>query len=244
MLDSQVPSNIPGRTDSLIATLGHYDHAFETRWFRSSFMDPIWTTPLPMGHCLTSPPTGRSSQSREHSYARHHCSRNHRTNYRNEEGRNYRQEEGRNYRNEDGRNKRTRLGGDRIRNPDFINHSPLMECTSQVPQYKTILQALYGKFQMPVSYPRFPTNTGTLQTLCLNSSFVSPHHTCTTRLCGDRKSVPRMARLHIDLSKEEWKNKPEAYWAPMMSFLLHAEVTPHIKPTQALRRLTPSTKWP
>jgi hypothetical protein len=236
MLDSQVPSNIPGRTDSLIEALGHYDHAFETRWFRSSFMDPIWTTQLPSGHCVTHPPSNRTPRSRDPQYARPDDGRNYRHDNRHDSNRNYRS-------SDDGRNLRTRLGGERIRNPDFINQSPLMECTSNVPQHKTILQALYGKFQMPVSYPRFPTNTGTLQTLCLNSSFVSPHHTCTTRMCGDRKSAPRMARLHIDLSRDEWKTKPEAYWNPIVAFLTNPEVVPHIRPTQALKRLTPSTKW-
>ncbi len=53
MLDNQLPSHIPGRTDSLIESLRQYDTIFETRWFQSSFMDPIWTTPLPQGHCIT-----------------------------------------------------------------------------------------------------------------------------------------------------------------------------------------------
>jgi hypothetical protein len=70
MLDNQVPSNIPGRTDSLIEALGHYDHAFETRWFRSSFMDPIWTTPLTLGHCKLSSPSGRNPQQRDNNYSR------------------------------------------------------------------------------------------------------------------------------------------------------------------------------
>jgi hypothetical protein len=212
MLDSQIPSNIPGRTDSLIEALSHYDHAFETRWFRSSFMDPIWTTPLPPGHCITPRSNNRD-----------------------------RGNPGDNGRNPDP--KRQKLGGGRIKNPDFINKSPPMECTFTMPAQKSVLQALYGKFHAPVAYPRFPTSTGTLQTLCLNSSFVSPHNTCTTRLCGDRKSGTRMLRLHMDLSQEEWRKKPEAYWAPLIAFLRHPEVTPHIRPTQAFKSLTPSTTW-
>jgi hypothetical protein len=215
LLDSQVPSNIPGRTDSLIEALSHFDHAFENQWFRSSFMDPIWTTPLPPGHTV---PTNTNNSR----LTRDQREQN---------------------RREDERNKRQRLGGPKIRNPDFINQSPLMECTSHLPQHKTVLQALYGKFQAQVMYPRFPTNTGTSQTLCLNSSFVSPHHTCTTRLCGDRKSNPRMSRLHIDLSKDEWRQKPENYWAPLVAFLTNPEVVPHIRPTQALKALTPTTTW-
>ena len=118
-----------------------------------------------------------------------------------------------------------------------------MECTFRLPHNKSVLQGLYGKFHAPVAYPRSPSNTGTLQTLCLNSSFISPHNTCTTRVCGDRKSTPRMTRLYIDLSRDEWKQKPETFWAPLVTFLQHPEVTPHIRPTQAFQSLTPSAKW-
>jgi hypothetical protein len=240
LLDSQVPSNIPGRTDSLIEALGHFDHAFETRWFRSSFMDPIWTTPLPPGHCLPPPNHGRHSQS--HTRDAYHRPDDGRTS-RHDDRRAPRQDDGRNPRYDDGQHKRAKLGGERIKNPDFINRCPLMECTSTIPLSKSVLQHLYGKFQMPVSYPRFPTSTGTWQTLCLNSSFVGPHNTCSTRMCGDRKAVPPMSRLHIDLSRETWRSQPEAYWAPLVTFLLNPEVLPHIRPTPTLKKLTPSTKW-
>ena len=246
LLDSQVPSNIPGRTDSLIEALSHFDHAFETRWFRSSFMDPMWNTTLPTGHCVPLTRTrdrdsrDRDMRDRDQGYRdqrdRDLRDRDHRD--RDSRDRNYDRY------NTDGHNKRTKLGGPKMRNPDFINHSPLMECTTQISQYKSVLQTLYGKFHAPLTYPRFPTNTGTSQTLCLNSSFVAPHNTCTTRLCGDRKCNPRMARLHIDLSRDEWKKKPEAYWDPLVAFLLHSEVTPHICPTQALKKLTPNAAWP
>jgi hypothetical protein len=241
LLDSQVPSNIPGRTDSLIEALGHFDHAFETRWFRSSFMDPIWTTTLPLGHCLA--PVRTTYRDHRDRDPRDRDPRDRDPRDRDPRDRDYRDRQWDRY-NNDPINKRQRLGGPKIKNPDFINQSPLMECTSQMPQHKTVLQALYGKFQAPVQYPRFPTNTGTSQTLCLNSSFVSPHHTCTTRLCGDRKSYPRMSRLHIDLSKDEWKKKPEAYWAPIVAFLKNPEVIPHIRPTKALKMLTPGASWP
>ena len=105
MLNSQVPSNIPGRTDSLIESLSHFDRAFETRWFRSSFMDPIWTTPLPTGRCLNQNTGSRNPQLRDQYNARQ------------DEGRYSRQDDGRYSRPEDrpyshvddGRNKRQKL---------------------------------------------------------------------------------------------------------------------------------------
>jgi hypothetical protein len=55
LLDNQVPSNIPGRTDSLTEALRHYDTSFETRWFCGSFLDSIWTNPIPPGHSVVAP---------------------------------------------------------------------------------------------------------------------------------------------------------------------------------------------
>jgi hypothetical protein len=144
LLDSQVPSNIPGRTDSLIAALGHFDHAFETRWFRSSFMDPIWTTPLPAGHCLVPPNQGRHSHMRDPGHNSNSCDAGHYSqddgrHSRYDDGRAYRQDKGRTSRNDDGQNKRAKLGGDRIKNPDFINRSPLMEYTFLIPPSQSVL---------------------------------------------------------------------------------------------------------
>jgi hypothetical protein len=51
LLDNQVPLNIPGWTDSLIdAFLRQFDTQFKTRCFCGSFMDAIWTNPIPPGH--------------------------------------------------------------------------------------------------------------------------------------------------------------------------------------------------
>ena len=52
LLDNQVLSNIPGRTDSLLAALRHFDMTFETRWFCGSFLDPIWSAATPAGHSV------------------------------------------------------------------------------------------------------------------------------------------------------------------------------------------------
>jgi hypothetical protein len=121
LFDSQLPSNIPGRTDSLMEALGHYDHTFETPWFRSSFMDPIWTTPLPPGHTTMPLPPLPIHYPPDRQVERE----------------------------EDRSQKRARLGGKKIRNPDFINQSPMMESTAVIPLSRTVLQTLYGKFSTP-----------------------------------------------------------------------------------------------
>jgi hypothetical protein len=216
LLDSQLPSHIPGRTDSLTESLRQYDTIFETRWFRSSFMDSIWSAPIPSGHggIPLPPPRGRDERQAYND-----------PNDRNRE------------------TKRQRLGGPKHTNPDFICRSPLMECSARVPANSTLLTTIFGRFNRPIQFPRLEAATGTSQTICLNSAFLAPYNCCTTRLCGDRRSVPRIPRLHIDLSCEPWKSKPEAYWAPMVQFLQNDIVYPHIRPTAALKRLTPNAKW-
>ena len=211
MLDSQLPSHIPGRTDSLVESLRQYDTIFESRWFRSSFMDSIWTAPLSPGHGGESP--------RE--------SRNHYTAYGDEL--------------KPPPNKRLRLAGTKHKNPDFISQKPLMEVTTPVPANSTLLNTLFGRFSRPIQFPRLKNMNGTLQTICLNSAFTSPHNCCLTRLCGDRKN--KIPRLHIDLSREPWRSKPETYWFPLVQFLQNDAVYQHIRPTEALKRVTPGAKW-
>jgi hypothetical protein len=214
LLDSQLPSHIPGRTDTLIESLRQYDIIFETRWFRSSYMDAIWTAPLPSGHGKSS---SRPSPNIHPDYP----------------GDN----------NEPDRQKRLKLAGSKHRNPDFINQSPLMQVTTPVPANSTLMTTLFGRFQRPTQFPRLasPTGTGTSQTICLNSAFMSPTNCCVTSRCGDRKN--RTQRLHIDLSREPWKSRPETYWNPLVQFLQDDAVYQHIRPTEALKRLTPSAKW-
>jgi hypothetical protein len=216
MLDSQIPSNIPARTDSLLEALGHYDHAFEQRWFRSSYMDPIWTAPLPHGHSKAPPVHHTPAQPvyGQDPYAA---------------------------REED--SKRAKIGVKKVQKPDFINTSPPMLCVDDMPHNRTVLQNLYGKFNAGVQFPRLQAANGTFQTLCLNSSFASPHNSCRTCLCGDRKSTPRTPRLHIDLALSQWTTKPEVYWAPMVAFLQSPTVASHVRPTTALKQLTPNANW-
>jgi hypothetical protein len=213
LLDSKLPSNIPGREDSLLDSLGHYDQLFEQRWFRSSFMDSIWTAQLPPGHTTVPIASVRQRQPQ------------------------MTQPDG-----DDGPlNKRAKLSGRKVRNPDFINYSPIMAVTVPVPANSTLLNTLFDRFSQPTQFPRLPSSTGTLLTICLNSAFSAPHNCCMTKSCGDRKT--RNHRLHIDLSREPWKSHPESYWAPLVTFLQNDVISPHIRPTPGLQKLTPSANW-
>jgi hypothetical protein len=209
MLESNLPSHIPGRTDTLTETFRQFDQKFEARWFGSWLMDPIWTTPIPDGHSMTTKkhPLFEAMEG-DHTTG-----------------------------------KRVKMAGKKHNSPDFINAYPPMEMVVSIPRNKSATTTMLNRFQVPIPFPRLPSENGTSQTICLNSAFVSPHNCCAMRLCGDKKSIPRLGRLHLDLSKEPWKSKPEQYWAPLVQFLQHDTVHQHVRPTRALKMLTPSTRW-
>ena len=214
LLDNQVPSHIPGRTDTLIQALRQYDTQFEMRWFCGSFLDPIWTNPIPPDHSVQpmmvtqftqdTPDQGQAPPEK----------------------------------------KRAKLGDKTTKVPDYISGAPLMEAVLAIPKNtRSVTMMLVRQISAPISFPRLPTTTGTFQTICLNSAFPSPQNCCVLRLCGNKKVSPPVPRLHINLSKDAWKNKPEAYWAPVVEFLQSPMVTPHVRPSAALKKLTPSAKW-
>jgi hypothetical protein len=93
LLDSQLLSHIPGRMDTLIESLRQYDTIFETRWFRSSYMDAIWTAPLPSGH-------GENSSQNTNNMIQDYGGDN----------------------SESAQQKRIKLAGSKHKNPDFITN--------------------------------------------------------------------------------------------------------------------------
>jgi hypothetical protein len=213
LLDNQVPSHIPGRTDTLVQALRQYDTQFEMRWFCGSFLDPIWTNPIPPEHSVQSQLPQHQTQETPAQGV-------------------------------EPDKKRAKLGDKITKVPDYISGAPLMEAVLAIPKNtRSVTMMLVRRISAPISFPRLPTNTGTFQTICLNSAFPSPQNCCVLRLCGNKKVNPPVPRLHIDLSKDVWKNKPETYWAPVVEFLQSPMVTPHLRPSAALKKLTPSTKW-
>jgi hypothetical protein len=139
--------------------------------------------------------------------------------------------------------KRLKLAGRKHNNPDFINALPPMEMIVPIPRGKSPTATMINRFQLPIPFPRLASASGTLQTICLNSAFVGTNNCCVLRLCGDRRSVPRTERLHLDMSKEPWKSRPEPYWDSMVAFLKNETVAQHVRPTRAFCQATPSAKW-
>ena len=106
LLDNQVPSNTPGRTDSFPDALRQFNIQFETRWFCGSFLDPIWSANIPEGHSVMPPAAVK------HVYTDTLPNQL-----------------------DPGANKRAKLGGKKPLVPDFISSTLLMEPTVPLPAH-------------------------------------------------------------------------------------------------------------
>jgi hypothetical protein len=212
LLDSQIRTHIPGRNDTLIEAMRQFDHIFEARWFRTSVMDPVWTTPIPLGYAKTQSISIKQVFPDQKDTARQESA------------------------------KRLKLDRAKTKVYDFNSTCPPMEIIEMIPG-KTVTATLMRRFTTHIRFPRLNLPNGTSQTICLNSAFQSPHNCCESKACGDRTTNPRTPRFHLDLSREPWRSKPEDFWSPLVLFLQTDAVRPHIRPSQALQRLTPSTQW-
>jgi hypothetical protein len=123
--------------------------------------------------------------------------------------------------------------------PDFINKTPLVEALVPFKIGKSLSHQILTRLAR-APFPKFADSSGTL-TLCFLSAFAAPHNCCVLRKCVDRK---RKCRLHVDIGVEPWRSKPETFWAPLVQFLLDPAVSIHLRPAPALRKATPSTRWP
>jgi hypothetical protein len=85
----------------------------------------------------------------------------------------------------------------------------------------------------------------TLLYICFQSYFAAPHDCCVTKKCLHQKAITPTLRLHIDISVDFWKNKPDNYyWKSLVEWLQLPGVTPHFSPSMALKALTPTAAWP
>jgi hypothetical protein len=126
---------------------------------------------------------------------------------------------------------------------DHIAGSHLFEAIVPLPPSKPAITTIMARLERGIRFPLIPDSTGTLDYICFHSAFPPPHNRCTTSKCKNHFVTPPKTRLHVDPSVEPFKSKPEAYWQPIVLFLLLPEVAEHFKPSAALKALTPSTPW-
>jgi hypothetical protein len=95
-----------------------------------------------------------------------------------------------------------------------------------------------------IQYPKMTDNDGKVDCLiCFCSAFPSPHNVYQLDTCIAH-TRQRHQRLHIDLSIEPWRSKPEAYWQPVVDWLVKLpSVGKLANPTAAIKLITPSANW-
>jgi hypothetical protein len=126
----------------------------------------------------------------------------------------------------------------------LISAAPLLESVKQLRADIPVSTQLLERIPKGLPYPKFPDPSGTcMTTICFRSAFASPNNCCATTLCKERRP-PRQTRFHVDPSAAEWTSKPETYWAPLVAFLVDPQISPILRPSQALKAMTPSTNWP
>ncbi len=213
VLDSTTPSPVPDRSDTLITAMNQHDVTFAIRWYQTSPHDASWTNPTPPGH-FPAMSSQRQPPALESPSAP---------------------------------NKKARIQSvPQAKNntrKDFVSLTPLLETILPLNMEIPVSTQLLERIPKGIPYPKFPDAPGTcLTTICFRSAFASPQNCCATSLCKERRP-PKQTRLQVDPSQPEWKSKPEPYWAPLVTFLVDPRVSPILRPSPALKELTPSTNW-
>jgi hypothetical protein len=126
---------------------------------------------------------------------------------------------------------------------DYVSGPHLFEAIVPLPHGKPAITTIMARLKRGIHFPLIPDSKGTLDYICFHSAFPPPHNCCTTAKCKNLFVSPPKTRLHVDPSIEPFKSKPEAYWQPVVTFLLLLEVAKYFKPRAVLLALTPSTSW-
>jgi hypothetical protein len=218
IFDGTTPSPVPDRSETLLSALRQFDTHFATRWYQTSPHDASWSTPPPPGHF----PITSSAHPMPHLDPSGQAQKKQRL-----------------------QQQQDRQQRQRGRQPkDFVSNAPLLESVQQLRQDLPVSTQLLDRIPKGIVYPKFQDPSGTcMTTICFRSSFASPQNCCNTSLCKERRK-PHQTRFHVDPSAPEWRSKPESYWAPLVTFLLDPQVSPILRPSYALKQLTPSTSWP
>ena len=138
--------------------------------------------------------------------------------------------------------KRQKLG--KAKKPaNFFCQLNLLEAIEPLPAQKAAITIILHRLPTKARFPLLPDSNGTFSYICFKSCFPPPHDRCNTEDCRHTKSNPPVERLHIDLSVARWKNQPEAYWKPVVDWLLLPGVAKHFVPSVAFKSMTPATAW-
>jgi hypothetical protein len=218
VLVDTLPSHIPGQSTHLMEALDRYDMQFQQRWYTQAFTisDPLWAATLPSDHFVRYIPTATlipSILSNPAAVPSHEPA-----------------------------TKRLKLARP-ARNADFVCSGPVIIPVEPLPGGKAAITTILHRLPRQGRFPLLPDANGTSSYICFKSCFPAPHDRCVTAKCINQKSTPPAPRLHIDLSADYWKTKPEAYWSPLVEWLQLPGVLSHFRPSRELKALTPSASW-
>ena len=218
LLIDTLPSHIPGQSTHLMEAIARYDTQFQQRWYTQAFTisDPLWTSAPPMDHFVRP-----ITQSLVHASASMAPATAH-----------------------EPASKHVKLGKSGQQQADFICKTALIVPVQPLPSQKAAITSVLHRLPRPGRFPTLTDDHGTLSYICFKSCFAAPHDRCVTKKCLHNKMTPLTPRLHIDLSVEPWKTKPELYWKSLVEWLLLPGVAPHFSPSAALKALTPTAAWP
>ena len=216
VLADTLPSHIPGQSTTLMDALARSDLQFQHRWYTQAYnlQDALWSAPPPSDHFVR-PVAPIIVPPTDPAPAGVQGDR---------------------------ALKRQKLG--KAKKPaNFFCQLNLLEAIEPLPAQKAAITTILHRLPTKARFPLLPDSNGTLSYICFKSCFPPPHDRCNTEDCRHTKSNPPVERLHIDLSVARWKNQPEAYWKPVVDWLLLPGVAKHFVPSVAFKSMTPATAW-
>jgi hypothetical protein len=216
LLIDTFPSHIPGQNTHLVEAFARYDLQFTARWYDLTRHphDLSWQSQPPPDHFLHASPAPATQVKTEPRLGRDR---------------------------ELQANKRLKLAANTT--ADFISQANLFEPIVPLPRDKPAITSLIARLPVGTRFPQLSEGDGKSYYMCFHSAFPAPHNRCYTAKCKNFKARPAQSRTHIDLSLDQWKSKPEAYWLPIVEFLQSAAVSQHFRPSAAFIAVTPSTTW-
>jgi hypothetical protein len=217
LLVDTLPSHIPGQSTHLMEALTRYDAQFQQHWYTQAFTisDPLWTSAPPVDHFVWSSILPSIKTLASQAPALAPKPAS----------------------------KRIKLGKSG-QTADFICTTALIVPVEPLPSQKAAITTILHRLPQPGRFLTLPDTNGTLSYICFQNYFAAPHDRCVTKKCVHQKATPPISRLHIDISVDFWKTKPETYWKLLVDWLQLPGVTPHFSPSMALKALTPSAAWP
>jgi hypothetical protein len=139
-------------------------------------------------------------------------------------------------------------------NADFVSAKPLFELTSAPQTEKAVFLQFQSSSPTGTRMPVLLNPDGKSSLICFSSAVGPPFNKCNLAQClQNQKKRTRNPRYqtpegpppfcHIDFTQPYYANQPEAFWAPVVTFLRLPGVSNSIRPSTFLKEKTPSTPW-